>query len=92
MKFILSPVAILDLQSISEYTLETWGAEQEEFYLKSLWEKLAAIQSAPEKIPATRRPGKRLPLRPPRKACHLLRHSRTNAPDHPHPPRRDGLQ
>jgi toxin ParE1/3/4 len=47
MRLILSPAAVLDLQSISEYTLETWGAEQEEYYLKGLWEKLAAIQSDP---------------------------------------------
>ena len=48
MKFILSPAAILDLQSISLYTLETWGAKQEELYLKSLWQKFMEIQSAPE--------------------------------------------
>ena len=51
MKFILLPAAILDLQIISEYTLETWGADQEEIYPKSLWEKFATIQSAPEKYP-----------------------------------------
>ena len=48
MTFILSPAAIFDLQSISSYTLETWGAEQEELYLKSLWQKFMLIQSAPE--------------------------------------------
>ena len=48
MKLILSPSAISDLQSISEYTLQTWGAEQEEHYLKGLWKKLAEIQSSPE--------------------------------------------
>lgn len=48
MKLILSPSAISDLQSISEYTLQTWGAEQEEHYLKGLWKKLAEIQFNPE--------------------------------------------
>ena len=49
MKFILSPAAILDLQSISEYTLETWGDEQRYFSLTGIWGKLAAIQFDPEK-------------------------------------------
>jgi toxin ParE1/3/4 len=48
MKLILSPAAILDLQSISAYTLQHWGTEQEEIYLKDLWRKLTTIQSAPE--------------------------------------------
>ena len=48
MEIILSPAAIRDLQSISAYTLQTWGAAQEESYLKGLWEKLAAIRSGPE--------------------------------------------
>jgi len=48
MKVILSPSAVLDLQSISDYTLRNWGSEQEERYLKALWEKLALIQSNPE--------------------------------------------
>jgi plasmid stabilization system protein ParE len=48
MKIIFSPSAIRDLQSISDYTLQKWGAEQEGVYLKGLWEKLAAIQTSPE--------------------------------------------
>lgn len=48
MKLILSPSAILDLQSISDYTLHTWGIEQEELYLKGLWKKLEEIQFSPE--------------------------------------------
>lgn len=36
MKFMLSPSAIRDLQSISDYTLQNWGAEQEDIYLKGL--------------------------------------------------------
>ena len=47
MKFILSLSAIRDLQSISAYTLQNWGAEQEDIYLKGLWKKLAAIQFDP---------------------------------------------
>ncbi len=48
MKIIFSPSAIRDLQSISDYTLQKWGPEQEGVYLKGLWEKLAAIQTSPE--------------------------------------------
>jgi toxin ParE1/3/4 len=48
MKLIFSPSAIRDLQGISDYTLQTWGADQEDRYLKDLWGKLAAIQASPE--------------------------------------------
>jgi len=48
MKIIFSPSAVRDLQSISDYTLQKWGVEQEGMYLKGLWEKLAAIQASPE--------------------------------------------
>jgi len=48
MNLILSPSAIRDLQDISDYTLRTWGAEQEDQYLKGLWAKLADIQFSPE--------------------------------------------
>ncbi|MCU0749322.1 MAG: type II toxin-antitoxin system RelE/ParE family toxin [Akkermansiaceae bacterium] len=48
MNLILSPSAIRDLQGISDYTYRTWGAEQEERYLKGLWEKLSQIQSSPD--------------------------------------------
>jgi len=47
MNLILSPSAIRDLQGISDYTHRTWGAEQEDRYLKGLWEKLSEIQSSP---------------------------------------------
>ena len=50
MNLILSPSAIRDLQEISDYTLHTWGAEQEDRYLKGLWAKLAEIQSNPESL------------------------------------------
>lgn len=48
MKVILSPSALRDLQSISDYTLRNWGAEQEELYLKGVWGTLASIQASPE--------------------------------------------
>ncbi|HIG26334.1 MAG TPA: type II toxin-antitoxin system RelE/ParE family toxin [Verrucomicrobiales bacterium] len=38
-----------DLQSIRDYTLETWGLEQERIYLDSLWSKFEAILSTPKK-------------------------------------------
>jgi plasmid stabilization system protein ParE len=48
MNLILSPSAIRDLQGISDYTHRTWGAEQEDRYLKGLWEKLSEILSSPD--------------------------------------------
>ncbi len=48
MKLVLSPAAIRDLQSIADYTIHTWGAEQEILYLNGLWRKLEEIQSRPE--------------------------------------------
>jgi toxin ParE1/3/4 len=51
MNLILSPSAIRDLQVISDYTVQTWGAEQENRYLKGLWGKLAEIQSNPDSCP-----------------------------------------
>lgn len=48
MRLVLSPSAIRDLQDISDDTLQTWGAAQEDLYLKRLWGKLAEIQSNPE--------------------------------------------
>ena len=40
--------AVSDLQSIRNYTLETWGQEQEQIYLNSLWSKFEEIQSNPK--------------------------------------------
>ena len=51
MNLILSPSAIRDLQVISDYTVQTWGAEQENRYLIGLWGKLAEIQSNPDSCP-----------------------------------------
>jgi len=41
--------ATSDLQSIRDYTLETWGPEQECIYLDSLWSKFEEILSTPER-------------------------------------------
>jgi toxin ParE1/3/4 len=48
MKVIFSHSALSDLQSISDYTFQTWGAEQEELYLRGMWEKFAEIQFCPD--------------------------------------------
>ena len=39
--------AVVDLQSITTYTLERWGAEQEEIYLESLWSRFSEILADP---------------------------------------------
>lgn len=39
--------AVSDLQSIRSYTLETWGAEQEQRYLDALWQKFEEILADP---------------------------------------------
>lgn len=48
MKLALSPAALCDLQSISDYTARTWGQEQEARYLEGVWEKLEEIRSRPD--------------------------------------------
>ncbi len=48
MKLVFSPEAINDLQSIANYTFQTWGAEQESLYLAGLWRRLEAIRASPE--------------------------------------------
>jgi toxin ParE1/3/4 len=47
MKLALTEAALEDLRSIRRYTLETWGAEQEELYLDKLWLRIEAIRSDP---------------------------------------------
>jgi toxin ParE1/3/4 len=44
-----TPAAVSDLRSIRAYTLETWGAEQEQKYLDSLWARFEEIIAAPRK-------------------------------------------
>jgi len=41
--------AVSDLQSIRSYTLETWGAEQEQRYLDELWQKFEEIRADPKR-------------------------------------------
>lgn len=38
-----------DLQSIAQYTLDTWGAEQEELYLKRIYAKCEEILQTPDR-------------------------------------------
>ena len=45
MKVELSREAQYDLQDIQEYTLETWGEEQKDEYLGSIFDRLSEIQS-----------------------------------------------
>jgi toxin ParE1/3/4 len=41
--------AIADLQSIRSYTLQVWGAEQDQVYLDSLWKKFGDLLANPER-------------------------------------------
>lgn len=41
--------AIADLQSIRSYTLQVWGAGQEQVYLDSLWKKFGDLLANPER-------------------------------------------
>jgi toxin ParE1/3/4 len=43
-------VAVSDLRSIRAYTLENWGARQEQIYLDSLWGKFEEILAHPAKF------------------------------------------
>jgi toxin ParE1/3/4 len=43
----LTEAAVSDLQTIRDYTFETWGEDQEEAYLDGLWEKFEEILSDP---------------------------------------------
>jgi toxin ParE1/3/4 len=45
----LTEHAAADLQDISAYTLDTWGAEQEEKYLKNLYRKFSEILESPDR-------------------------------------------
>lgn len=40
--------AISDLESISAYTLEKWGSDQEQLYLDALWARFEEILVSPE--------------------------------------------
>ena len=41
--------AVADLQSIRSYTFHTWGVEQEQIYLDSLWKKFGDLLANPER-------------------------------------------
>ena len=42
--------AIADLQSIRNYTFQTWGPAQEKIYLDALWTRFEQILGQPEKF------------------------------------------
>ena len=45
----LTEAAISDLQSIRDYTLETWGEHQEQEYLDALWMRFEEILADPKR-------------------------------------------
>lgn len=47
MKLEISPAALADLRSIRDYTLERWGAAQEEAYLDRMWGRFEALLADP---------------------------------------------
>lgn len=47
MKLTFTHAALDDLRSIRGYTLETWGAEQENRYLNRIWAKFNSIRLDP---------------------------------------------
>ena len=49
MKSDFTKAAVSDLRSVRDYTLEKWGAGQEEQYLNALWEKFEEMLSDPER-------------------------------------------
>lgn len=49
MKLVLTEAALDDLRSISAYTLETWGMEQEESFLRQIWLRFETIGNEPDR-------------------------------------------
>jgi toxin ParE1/3/4 len=47
MKLTLTEAALEDLRSIRRYTLESWGEEQEEIYLRKIWSCIQALHKSP---------------------------------------------
>ena len=41
--------AVADLQSIRDYTQETWGADQERIYLESMWNRFEEMLANPDR-------------------------------------------
>jgi toxin ParE1/3/4 len=50
MKLVITEAALDDLRSVRAYTLEIWGAEQEERYIRSLWTRYETIRSNPHRF------------------------------------------
>jgi toxin ParE1/3/4 len=48
MKLALTEAALDDLRSISAYTLEKWGEEQEARYIQQMWSRLESIRTKPK--------------------------------------------
>jgi len=46
-KLILTEAALEDLRSIRAYTLEKWGEEMEERYLRKLWTRIESLRVDP---------------------------------------------
>jgi hypothetical protein len=51
MKLILTEAALDVLRSVRAYTLESWGAEQEERCLRNLWARFETIRPKISLIP-----------------------------------------
>ena len=49
MELDLTDAALSDLRSIREYTLNTWGEEQEDRYLDELWARFEQILDDPNR-------------------------------------------
>jgi toxin ParE1/3/4 len=49
MKLTFTHAALEDLRSIRAYTLETWGAEQEDRYLNRIWAKFNSMRLDPSR-------------------------------------------
>jgi toxin ParE1/3/4 len=47
MKLVLTEAALNDLRSIRAYTVKTWGAAQEERYLRTLWSRIQTLSMDP---------------------------------------------
>ena len=56
MKLDFTDAAVSDLQSIRNYTLETWGEDKESLYLEALWEKFETILDSSSTMAVSKRP------------------------------------
>lgn len=46
-RFVLKPRARADLDEIWDYTMERWGLEQAETYIRQLWKHIQAVADSP---------------------------------------------